>query len=330
MAGDQQLISIDGGASRTRGVVFTTGGGILHYGETGGASLSQREGDAPQVLGTFISDLAAATGLELDAVQAVNIGVAGVTNLDGRERLFKELDRLRLSDRALVTSDVEAAYEVCWGDRPGVLACVGSGAICWARDKGGKTHRASGRGAALGGDLGSGYWMGRNAMVHLIMNEQARDADLDQLRQAVVDHFKADNFEEAARLAGEGADQVSTVAQLGKLVCQLAESGNEVALASVQEGTHGFSEDLTQVIDAAGLRAAELTIGTVGSVIEGSALFRQLLADAMSYDFQIKWQPPDLGPVFGAGLIAARMNGWEIDLEALLNNWKKSRVRAVG
>ncbi|MCH8024441.1 MAG: hypothetical protein IIB43_07010, partial [Candidatus Marinimicrobia bacterium] len=84
------------------------------------------------------------------------------------------------------------------------------------------------------------------------------------------------------------------------------------------------------VIDAAGLRAEELTSGTVGSVIEGSALFRRLLADAMSYDFQIKWQPPDLGPVFGAGLIAARMNGWKIDLEALLNNWNESRVRAVG
>ncbi len=330
MTGDRKLISIDGGASRTRGVVFTTDGHLLHYGETGGTSLSRLEGDSQQVLAAFISDLSAAAGLELDDVPSVSLGVAGVTNLDGRERLFKELDRLRLSDRALVTSDVEAAYEVCWGDRPGVLACVGAGAICWARDGGGGTHRASGRGPALGGDPGSGYWMGRNAMVHLIMNEQARDTDLDELRQAVVDHFNADNFEEAARLAGESTDQVGTVAQLGKLICKLAENGNEVALSILQEGTQGLGEDLTQVIDAAGLRAAELTIGTVGSVIEGSALIRRLLAEALSYDFQIAWQPPTLGPVFGAGLIAARLNGWEIDLEALLHNWNESSVRTVG
>ncbi len=330
MTGERILISIDGGASRTRGVAFTTDGSILHSSQTGGTSLSRLEGDSPEVLAGFISDLAAAAGLELDDVPSVSLGVAGVTNLDGRERLFKELDRLLLSDRALVTSDVEAAYEVCWGDRPGVLACVGSGAICWARDNGGKTHRASGRGAALGGDPGSGYWMGRNAMVHLIMNEQARDTDLDELRRAVVDHFNAHNFEEAARRAGEGADQVDTVAQLGKVICQLAESGNEVALAIVQEGTQALSEDLTQVIEAAGLRSHELTVGTVGAVIEGSALVRRLLVEALSYDFQIAWQPPALGPVFGAGLIAARMNGWEIDLEALLNNWNESSVRSVG
>lgn len=330
MTGNRKMISIDGGASRTRGVVFTTDGHLLHYSETGGTSLSRPEVDSPEVLAGFISDLAAAAGLELDDVPSVSLGVAGVTNLDGRERLFKELDRLLLSDRALVTSDVEAAYEVCWGDRPGVLACVGSGAICWARDDGGKTHRASGRGPALGGDPGSGYWMGRSAMVHLIMNEQARDTDLDELRRAVVDHFNAHNFEEAARRAGEGADQVDTMAQLGKVICQLAESGNEVALAIVQEGTQALSEDLTQVIEAAGLRSHELTVGTVGAVIEGSALVRRLLAEALSYDFQIAWQPPALGPVFGAGLIAARMNGWEIDLEALLNNWNESSVRTVG
>ncbi len=330
MTGERILISIDGGASRTRGVVFTTDGQILHHSRTGGTSLSRPEGDSPQVLAAFIVDLAIAAGLDLDAVPSVNLGVAGVTNLDARERLFKELDRLRLTDRAMVTSDVEAAYEVCWGDRPGVLACVGTGAICWARDQGGETHRASGRGPALGGDPGSGYWMGRNAMVSLIMNEQARDTELDELRQAVVDHFKAGNFEEAARLAGEGTDQVGTVAQLGKLICQLAESGNEVALSILQEGTQGLSEDLTQVIDAAGLRAAELTIGTVGGVIEGSALFRRLLSDALSYDFQITWQPPALAPVFGAGLIAARMNGWEIDRETLLHNWNEHSVPSLG
>ncbi len=330
MTGDRELISIDGGASHTRGVVFTTDGHILHYGQTGGTSLSRPEGDSPQVLAGFISDLSEAAGLDLNAVPAVNIGVAGVTNLDARERLFKELDRLRLTDRAMVTSDVEAAYEVCWGEGPGVLACVGTGAICWARDDGGSTHRASGRGPDLGGDPGSGYWMGRSAMVHLIMNEQARDTDLDELRQAVVDHFNADNFEEAARLAGEGTDQVGTVARLGKLICQLAESGNEVALSILQEGTQGFSEDLTQVIDAAGLRAAELTIGTVGGVIEGSALFRRLLAEALSYDFQITWQPPALMPVFGAGLIAARLNEWEIDREMLAHDWKVNGVRSLG
>ncbi|MEE9465780.1 MAG: BadF/BadG/BcrA/BcrD ATPase family protein, partial [Candidatus Neomarinimicrobiota bacterium] len=155
------IISIDGGATRSRGVVFTSDGAILKYREIAGTSLSRPAGDSPQRLGTFLQELATAVDMSLADIQSINVGVAGVTNLDARERLFKELDRLHLGERAMVTSDVEAAYEVCWGDRPGVVVCVGTGAICWARDSDGQTHRASGRGPAAGGDPGSGYWLGR-------------------------------------------------------------------------------------------------------------------------------------------------------------------------
>ncbi|GAH40536.1 unnamed protein product [marine sediment metagenome] len=151
------ILSIDGGASRTRGVLFTGTGEERHYQETEATSLSRSGADVPEILGGFIQELVTQAGLGLEDVGLVNVGVAGISDLDARERLFRELDRLGLSDRAIVTSDVEAAYEVVWGDAPGVLVCVGTGAIGWARDEQGNTYRASGRGAQLGGDPGSGY-----------------------------------------------------------------------------------------------------------------------------------------------------------------------------
>ncbi|MEE9466227.1 MAG: hypothetical protein V3W14_11730, partial [Candidatus Neomarinimicrobiota bacterium] len=99
----------------------------------------------------------------------------------------------------------------------------------------------------------------------------------------------------------------------------------------LQEGTQGLGEDLTQVIDAAELRVSEQVIGTVGGVISGSALFRRLLSEALSYDFpDITWQAPALDPVFGAALIAADLNMWNIDREALLRNWEEFSVRSLG
>ncbi len=328
------LLSIDGGASRTRGVLFTEAGDVRHYQETEATSLSRPDADSPMILGRFIEELATQAGLGAKDLDMVNIGVAGVSNLDARERLFRELDRLQVAERAIVTSDVEAAYEAVWGDAPGVLLCVGTGAIGWARDEQGRTYRASGRGPQLGGDPGSGYWMGKTAMVHLIMSEGSltegeldRDADMDTLRQRVMETYGAASVEEAARIAGETEDMVARTARLGRVICELAEEGNEVALAILQEGIQGLADDLLRMIDTAGLRSDKMTIGINGSIVESSASYRRILASALSYDLpDVAWRPPEIDPVFGAGLIAARLNDIAIDREALIKNWGEHHV----
>jgi len=328
------LLSIDGGASRTRGVLFTEAGDVRHYQETEATSLSRPDADSPMILGRFIEELATQAGLGLEEVGMVNVGMAGVSNLDARDRLFRELDRLQLSDRAIVTSDVEAAYEVVWGDAPGVLVCVGTGAIGWARDNQGDTYRASGRGPQLGGDPGSGYWMGKTAMVHLIMsegslagNEEAEDEDLDVLRRRVMETYDAESLEEAARIAGEAEDMVTMTARLGRVICQLAEEDNDVALTILQEGTQGLADDLLQMIDEAGLRSEKMTIGINGSIIINSASYRRILASALNYDLpDIAWRSPEIDPVFGAGLIAARLNDITIDRDTLIKNWSGHHV----
>ncbi len=328
------ILSIDGGASRTRGVLFTETGEVRHYQETEATSLSRPDADSPGVLGRFIQELATQAGLGLEDVGLVNVGVAGVSNLDARDRLFRELDRLGLSDRAIVTSDVEAAYEVVWGDAPGVLVCVGTGAIGWARDEQGNTYRASGRGPQLGGDPGSGYWMGKTAMVHLIMsegslagNEEAEDEVLDDLRHRVMETYGVESVEEAARITGEAADMVAGTALLGQVVCDLAEEGNDLAIAILQEGTQGLADELLQMIDKAGLRREKMTIGINGNIIINSAVYRQIMADALSCDLpDITWLPPEIDPAFGAGIIAARMNHIAIDRDSLKKNWSEHHL----
>ncbi len=321
------ILSIDGGASRTRGVLFTETGEVRHYQETEATSLSRPGVNAPKKLGLFIEELAVQASLKLKDVDMLNIGVAGVSNQEARDRLFRELDRLQLSDRAIVSSDVEAAYEAVWRDAPGVLVCVGTGAVGWARDKEGNTYRASGRGPQLGGDPGSGYWMGKTAMVHLIMSKGTEGEDLDVLRRRVMETYDAESIEEAARIAGEAEDMVATTGRLGKVICQLAKEGNDMALAILQEGTQGLADELLQMIDKAGLRSEKITIGINGSIVINSAIYRRILASALSYDLpDIDWRPPQIDPVFGAGLIAARLNDIAIDLDTLKRNWSERNV----
>ncbi|MFB0516952.1 MAG: N-acetylglucosamine kinase [Candidatus Neomarinimicrobiota bacterium] len=331
------ILSIDGGASRTRGVLFTERGEVRLLRETEATSLSTPGVDTTKILGHFIQELAAQAGLGLEAVDLVNIGVAGVSNPDARDRLFLELDRLDLSDRALVTSDVEAAYEAVWGAAPGVLVCVGTGAIGWARDEQGNTYRASGRGPQLGGDPGSGYWMGKTALVHLIMSEgssaadeQAQDAQLDALRRRTMAVYGAESIDEAARIAGEAENMVARTALLGQVICELAAEGNDLALAIVQEGTQALADELLIMIDKAELRKDKMTIGINGSIITRNPVFRKMLADALSYDLpDITWRLPEIDPAFGAGLIAARINKITVDREALKKSWRENHLHSA-
>jgi N-acetylglucosamine kinase-like BadF-type ATPase len=323
-------LSIDGGASRTRGVIFSDTGNILGYSETSGSSLSVRGIDSPKVIGEFLIQLTHEAKIELSETQSINLGLAGVSNLDARERMFKELDRLRLSDRVLLTSDVEAAYEVCWADKPGILLCVGTGAIVWGKDAAGKSYRASGLGPDAGGDPGSAYWMGKKGLVHLLMNEDADDRHIDVLRSCIIDLYGADNLEEAAAIAGEGDDHVYQVARLGAKICELAAGGNEVALAVLQEGTQGLGESLLEVLDQIGMRGTAINLAMVGSVIEKSPFFRQTLENALIYDLEkISWHAPQMPPVFGAALIACRLNNLPLSIPELKASWSKYNLRTT-
>ena len=324
------ILSIDGGASHTRGVIFSEDGEIVAYQETEATSLSRPDTDSTKIIARFIQELSAAAGLDLQQLDLVSVGVAGVSNEERRAALLRELQQLGLGPRAVVTSDVEAAYEVAWGDQPGVLLCVGTGAIGWARDTQGKSHRASGRGPQTGGDPGSGYWMGKTAMGHLIMNEQSADEDMDALRQLVMQVYEADTFEEAARIAGETEGQIATVARLGGPICELAEEGNEAALAIVQQGTQELAEEIIHMVDEADLRSDHLVIGINGSVIRCNPVFRKQLADALSYDFpQVSWQEAEIDPAFGAGLIAARLKEIDVDLDSLKKSWREYHLRTT-
>lgn len=170
--------------------------------------------------------------------------------------------------------------------------------------------------------------MGKSAMVSLIMNETAEGEALDELRDRILDTYQAETIEEAAKIAGEAEDMVARTALLGKVICDLAAAGNDIALAILQEGTQGLADDLLEMIDSAGLRSEKMTLGINGSMIVRNAVFRESLADAMRYDIpEITWQEPGIDPAFGAGLIGARLNKLEVDLDRLKENWRNSHFR---
>ena len=85
------------------------------------------------------------------------------------EDLMK-LDNIKLSQRTIIMNDAEAAFNLCCPGDFGILVTVGTGIICMSRNSEGKSIRQAGQGHDQG-DIGSGYWIGKQVLNNLILNE---------------------------------------------------------------------------------------------------------------------------------------------------------------
>lgn len=189
------LIGIDGGASRSTGILTDLNGQPIATGQ--GPSLN------PLSIGweTFRAHLRSLfDGLLKDVAQsdikAVCAGLAGVGSEKIRRQAEEEIAKASGSVEVHVISDAQAALWGAFGGEAGLLLIAGTGSICLGRDESGNEARCGGFGRLLG-DEGSGYWIATEALraalrqvdgrenVGLLPELICREYDLDDLREII-------------------------------------------------------------------------------------------------------------------------------------------------
>ncbi len=123
------IIGIDGGASKTRGILMNEKGETLATAFEKGTNLAVYGETASERIIHIISNLCLSAKISFDLIDAVGLGLAGASDQDGRDKVFRKLDALNLSKRALITNDAEAAYEINCPGEFGFLVTVGTGVI---------------------------------------------------------------------------------------------------------------------------------------------------------------------------------------------------------
>ena len=241
-------------------------------------------------------------------IDSVGLGLAAASNEDGRDLVFKEMDRLGIAQRTLILNDAEAAYELsCPGDF-GVLVTVGTGVICIVKDASGKIYRSAGKGH-FEGDIGSGYWIGRQAIMHLAANETSvlGDLELTEFQDILLMVTEEENFTTAIEKLSEDENSLSMIASMAKYVIDSAKHGNELALSIVQEATKSVAEYLIDLLHEVGYKEKSIVLAGNGSVIRND-FYRKVLNDALQFDFpDVKWTFSKLSPAYGAGLLSAKL-----------------------
>ncbi len=112
--------------------------------------------DAPSVLRAMLSRRG------LRRVDELTLGGTRLGGRQGRAALTKLLKPL--AARVNVAPDFAIAHRAAFGAGPGVLLVASTGSVAFARGADGKSRRAGGYGPLLG-DEGSGFWLGRMAVL---------------------------------------------------------------------------------------------------------------------------------------------------------------------
>lgn len=154
------MIGIDAGGTKTVGLLAAGDGRILAEAREGGANL-QTHGELG-VEKVFDSVLERLTGG--GPVEALCLGIAGVDRPDDEAVVRGILRRLGHRERARVVNDAIIALVAGAPERYGIVVLAGTGSIAYGIDRAGRSARSGGLGAILA-DEGSGYWLGKSALV---------------------------------------------------------------------------------------------------------------------------------------------------------------------
>ena len=298
---------LDGGASSTRAVILNSNGKTLNKKKLSkGTNLKVYQNLAPKRITDLILELCHEISTSVDDISAFGFGLAAVSHDDGRELLFKELDRINIADRSILVNDAEAAYKTCCQDDVGILLTVGTGVICIAKNSNGDFVRVAGKGHDKS-DVGSGYWIGKEVLLKLSFNESIinHEPDLLELKNIVFEKFKSNNLNEALEYIANHEDSLALKASIAKDVIEISDN-NEVALSIIQEATFNIADyiiDLNSMLDYD--KTKDLLLFGNGSVIH-SPIYRKSLNDSLSFHFpNISWIFSDVSAAYGAAMIAA-------------------------
>ncbi len=185
------IIGIDGGGTKTVGILATQTGQILARVQSGPANYHVvGETQTQAVLESVVGKLCEKAGVSRTGPIRFCLGMAGLGRATDREVIGKMCDKLGIRDcpnraQRILTHDAHIALVGGTGKQEGVIVISGTGAIVYGINADGKEGRASGWGYLLG-DEGSGYDIAIKGLRAVVRAADGRD-DPTELTNRMLD-----------------------------------------------------------------------------------------------------------------------------------------------
>jgi N-acetylglucosamine kinase-like BadF-type ATPase len=301
------LIGVEGGATRTTGVLADAGLHVLAEHVAGPSNVhAVGEAGALAAVTDLLGALAQEAGGRWPRVRASAFCMAGLRGEADRAVWRRLVTEAGAPGAVHLTHDAAAALAAGSPDLTGILVVSGTGSVVYGRAADGREHWVGGRGPVLG-DEGSGFDIGREAL-----RAAARAADncgpptaLGRLIPARLG--LADLEDLIAWVSPFAKDRIASVAPI---VFEAAADGDAVAEGIVRTA----ADELTRGVEAVAARLwpdadgeAPARVVLSGGVLRAQAGFRRTLAAMIASATRgAPAVPPEVGGAVGAARIAQR------------------------
>ncbi|NHF74691.1 BadF/BadG/BcrA/BcrD ATPase family protein [Paracoccus xiamenensis] len=229
------FLGLDGGGTGCRAILTDAEGRVMGRAEGGPANvMSDPEGAVSQVTACALAALAGHDPAQVTAV----LGLAGVNTSGAAEWLPQRLP----FGRVRVVQDAVTAAAGALGAQDGIVAAMGTGSV-FIRQTAGEVVTIGGWGPILG-DEGSGNWLGRRFLAHVLRASDGLAAETPLTHATIARHGGRSGIVSFARSAAAAdfaaeARQIQSDPQDPAAQHLLAEAAQAVAqsIAALQPRT---------------------------------------------------------------------------------------------
>ncbi|UNK19987.1 N-acetylglucosamine kinase [Paenibacillus sp. N3/727] len=306
------LLAIDGGGTKCLAVFTDRQGNILGQGK-GGSSNYQGSGKDGVIrelkvgIEEAVADLCERNGIDVSHVEIeVECAVFALAGLDTEydRRIITGLveEVLKLLPiqvkHLIVENDGYAALLGATDGDPGILAIAGTGSIIFGINDQGQTARAGGWGHRVG-DEGSGYWIGKQAVMAILKAYDGRNEGT-RLGKWVLPHFGMENEEDLFNWVYGPEYSVEKVSELSRAVGQAASDGDKEAHQILEVAAHELFIAVAAVIRHLSFQNKPFTMILLGGVLQHEGYVRDMLMHKIkAHAPQVQWDKARKEPIYG-------------------------------
>jgi N-acetylglucosamine kinase-like BadF-type ATPase len=219
------VLGIDAGGSKTVALLADATGAIIGEGRAGGANL-QTHGELA-VEKALHESIEAALADRSVTLSCACLGMAGVDREGDLPVLRHIFRRLGFRRRLLIVNDALIALVAGSGEPFGLVLIAGTGSIAYAVNRARVAARSGGWGHVLG-DEGSGYWIGRRALIAVMRAADGR-GPRTALTGLVLRHFNVPRVDGLVSPVYDATFPRPSIAALGEKVEEARAAGDVVA-----------------------------------------------------------------------------------------------------
>lgn len=312
------VLGVDGGGTWTRSVIMDLSGSVIVRGRSG-PSNPLTIGCDQAFTNIYSASIEAAKFIDAKQIKCSVFGIAGIERSLTKQKLLKRLSKE--FQKVEMVSDTASALAGATGCKPGLAVIAGTGSNVYGLNENGDTARSGGWGWRIG-DEGSGYTIGRNAIVAALKEHDGRGPNTT-LTEKITRKLGIRSLVDIVDWVYDSGRQPKDIADLVPLVVESDRMGDPVANLILSEAGADLGLVANAAIRRLNMKGAFL-VACIGGVFMNGGAFN------IAFEEVIRREAPDcilieprFSPTVGSALIALQKLGVEVE-EGLLNKVEES------